>query len=72
MDDLEHYRVHLKEYLGDKFTLVFDCMAEDSDHAADQALDMYPGGNIISTTKYLPESLSERQRTKDHESTKTN
>ena len=47
---LSEYRVHLHEDAGDKFILVFDCMAEDADHASDQALDMYPSGEIVSIT----------------------
>ena len=50
MDNLKHYRVHLHEERGDKFVIVFDCWAEDDDHAAEQALDMYPLGEVLSTT----------------------
>lgn len=44
---LRPYRVSLHEEPGDKFQLVFDCMAEDADHAADQATDAYPGCEIL-------------------------
>lgn len=45
------YRVMLHEEQGDKFQLVFECMAEDDDHAVEQAENAYPGCEIIS---YLP------------------
>ena len=47
---LHPYRVSLHEDKGDKFTLFFDCYADDPDHAADQALDMYPNGEIVNVT----------------------
>ena len=47
---LHSYRVTLKEDKGDKFTLVFDCMAEDEEHAFEQALDMYPRGEMLNAT----------------------
>lgn len=45
------YRVMLHEEKGDKFQIVFDCQAEDDDHAVEQAESAYPGCEIIS---YLP------------------
>ena len=45
------YRVSLHEEPGDKFTLMFDCMAEDEDHAAEQAEDAYKGCEIVNVTK---------------------
>ena len=48
MDNLNNYTIHLHEDKGDKFTLVFDCWAEDEDHAEDQALDMYPNAEVVS------------------------
>jgi hypothetical protein len=44
------YRVTLKEEAGDKFTIVFDCYAEDDDHAEEQALNAYPVGQICNIT----------------------
>ena len=44
---MKEYRVTLKEDRGDKFTLVFDCMADDPEHACEQAEDMYPNGVIL-------------------------
>jgi len=44
------YRVTLHEDKGDKFTLVFDCEAEDDDHAAEQALNAYPNGEVLNIT----------------------
>lgn len=45
---MKEYVVTLKEDKGDKFTLVFVCMADDLDHAEEQALDMYPNAEIIN------------------------
>lgn len=47
--ELKSYRVTLKENKGDKFTIVFDCQAEDVDHADEQAMNAYPDGEIINT-----------------------
>lgn len=44
---MKEYRVTLKEDRGDKFTLVFDCWADDPEHAREQAQDMYPNGVIL-------------------------
>ncbi len=44
------YRVTLAEEPGDSFTLVFDCYAEDDDHAAEQAQDAYPAAQIHNVT----------------------
>lgn len=49
-DGMEEYRVTLHEDRGDKHTIVFDCHAEDGDHAAEQALNAYPNGEVINTT----------------------
>ena len=46
-DGLTEYRVTLHEDIGDKFTIVFDCFAEDQDHAEEQALNAYPNGEIV-------------------------
>lgn len=43
---LRSYRVSLREEPGDKFTIHFDCMAEDDDHAEEQALNAYPAGAV--------------------------
>ena len=45
---LEPFLVTLHEDKGDKFTLFFDCWAEDEDHAEEQALNAYPNGEIIN------------------------
>jgi hypothetical protein len=47
MDGLTHYRVSLWETKDDEQPIVFDCWAEDFDHAKEQALDAYPEGEII-------------------------
>ena len=39
---LKKYLVSLYEEPGDKFILHFDCMAEDEDHAIEQAVNAYP------------------------------
>ena len=44
------YRVSLYEETGDKFLIMFDCMAEDDDHAAEQAMNAYPTGDIFNVT----------------------
>lgn len=49
---LKPFSVTLNEEPGDKFTIVFECMAEDSDHAAEQAGDAYPGCTIINCTEF--------------------
>lgn len=50
------YRVTLKECEWDKFTYVFDCYAEDDDHAAEQAENSYPG-HIVYNVTFFPEGL---------------
>ena len=51
------YRVTLAEEAGDKFKLVFDCYAEDNDHAAEQAQNAYPDCLIHNIT-YFPEGAA--------------
>jgi len=51
-DNLISYLVTLHEDKGDKFTLFFECWAEDEDHAEEQALNAYPNGEIINCTEY--------------------
>lgn len=46
------FRVSLHEEPGDKFVLFFDCVAEDADHAAEQAEDAYPGCEVINCTQF--------------------
>lgn len=53
MSTPHNYRVTLKESPGDKFTLVFDCSADDSDHAEEQALNAYPGCEIVLATPFV-------------------
>jgi adenine-specific DNA methylase len=45
---LTEYRVALKEEEADKFTLFFDCMAEDDEHAEEQAFNAYPDCIVLS------------------------
>lgn len=48
---LKSYRVTLHEEPGDRFTIVFDCYAEDPDHAAEQAENAYPGCVVQNCTQ---------------------
>ena len=48
------YRVTLREEIGDDFLIVFDCLAEDDDHAAEQAENAYPQGEVFNVT-FFPE-----------------
>ena len=51
--NLISYRVTLAEDAGDAdFTLVFECYAEDDDHAEEQALNAYPCGLILNITPF--------------------
>ena len=47
------YRITLAEEKGDKFTIVFDCFAEDDDHAEEQAINAYPNAEIHNIN-YFP------------------
>jgi hypothetical protein len=49
---MKDYRVTLFEDLGDEFLIVFDCMADDFDHAADQATNAYPHCDIFNITEF--------------------
>ena len=51
---MKPFRVTLHEHKGDKFVIVFDCMADDNDHADEQALNAYPDGELINTIEYEP------------------
>jgi hypothetical protein len=44
---MNNYTVSLHEDKGDKFQIIFECMAEDEDHAEEQALSAYPNGEIV-------------------------
>ena len=44
------YRVTLKDDPEDKFTWVFECMAENADHAEEQAENAYPDYWVMNTT----------------------
>lgn len=54
-NNLIPYRVTLREELGDDFLIVFDCMAEDDDHAAEQAENAYPQCEVFNVT-FFPEA----------------
>lgn len=55
---LTNYRVILLEEVGDKFNIVFDCMAKDNDHAVEQAEDAYPGCVILHYFPFFEEVSS--------------
>lgn len=48
---MNRYRVTLHEESGDRFVMVFDCLADDTDHAEEQALNAYPEGEIVGITE---------------------
>lgn len=48
---LHGYIVSLKDDHEDKFTYAFNCMAEDFDHAEEQALNAYPNAIITNMTR---------------------
>lgn len=56
---LRQYRVSLKEDKGDKFTIMFDCQAEDDDHAEEQAMNAYPDGAVVNITRLCEEKNDE-------------
>jgi len=45
---MKTYLVSLHEEKGDKFTMFFECQADDPDHAEEQALNAYPLGEVIN------------------------
>lgn len=45
-DNLTFYRVTLVEQQGDRFFILFECYAEDYDHAVEQTLNAYPSARI--------------------------
>jgi len=47
---LNPFKVSLHEDRGDKHQIVFECWAEDAEHACDQATDAYPHGEILVAT----------------------
>jgi hypothetical protein len=49
---MSNYRVSIKENKEDKFTIFFECEADDEDHAEEQALNAYPNGEIVLTIYY--------------------
>lgn len=55
VEKLKGYRVTLHEDPGDQFKVHFDCLAEDDDHAAEQAENAYPGCEVIHTCRFNEE-----------------
>jgi len=50
------YRVTLAEDKGDKFRIVFECFAEDDDHAEEQAINAYPNAEIHNIDYFVNQS----------------
>jgi hypothetical protein len=50
---MELYVVTLKEHPEDSFTIIFECQAEDAEHAYEQAENAYPDCIIILATPVL-------------------
>jgi hypothetical protein len=48
---MNYYRVSLFEEEGDRFLLLFDCQADDQDHAIEQAEDAYHGCVVSLVTQ---------------------
>jgi len=48
---MKNYLVSLHEEKGDKFTMFFECLADDPDHAEEQALNAYPFGEVLNITE---------------------
>jgi hypothetical protein len=46
------YRITLKEECGDKFSIIFDCYAENDNHAEEQAENAYPNCDILTITPF--------------------
>lgn len=51
METLLPFKVSLHEDKGDKSILFFYCMAEEEDHAEEQAVDAYPNCQVINVLK---------------------
>ena len=49
--DLFSYRVTYKACPEEKFTFVFDCWAEDAEHAYEQAENAEPGAVLLTATR---------------------
>ena len=49
--NMDEYLVSLHDEPGDKFIMYFHCWADDPDHAEEQALDAYPGSEVINVLK---------------------
>ena len=47
------YQITLYEEKGNKFTIVFECFAEDDYHAEEQTINAYPNAEIQSID-YFP------------------
>lgn len=48
---MNEYRVTLYENVGDTHTIVFDCWADDMDHAKEQAINAYPDARITNVRR---------------------
>lgn len=50
-DKLYPFMVSLHEDRDDKFQIMFECSTEDADHAAEQAENAYPNGEVLNVTR---------------------
>lgn len=51
MKPLEKYQIILEETKGDDFRILFDCEAENEEHAKEQTVSAYPNCKIIEVEK---------------------
>ena len=52
---MDKYRVELQEFYEGEYLdrIIFECMADDEEHAEEQACDAYPDCMILDVTKEL-------------------
>ncbi|MCK6434490.1 MAG: hypothetical protein L6Q68_15865 [Aquabacterium sp.] len=50
-EELLLFRCTLNVDLGDKLQIHFECMAEDADHANEQAMNAYPQGEVLHVAR---------------------
>lgn len=65
-NELKRFHVSLHEEQGDKFRVIFQCLAEDAEHAQDLAQDEFPGGEIllareVSEVEWFPQGTKDLQ-----------
>ena len=50
-DTLKNYEVELYETPQDNDAIIFECQAEDEQHAEEQAVNAYPGAIVLDIAK---------------------